>query len=79
MDAAAIIQVDGSMLDKCARSASHASENADRTTDNRTYSPSAWAITTSRFIGSKKGDDYLRCDGIVVEPKAFHRANRGQV
>ena len=58
MDAAAIIQVDDSMLDKCWRSASHASENAVRTTDNRTYSPSVWAITTSRFIGGRKGDDY---------------------
>ena len=54
------------MPDKCARSAIHASENADRTTDNRTYSPSAWAITTSRFIGSRKGDDYRRCDRIVA-------------
>ena len=52
------------MLDKCSRSASHVSENADWTTDNPTYSPSAWAITTSRFIGSRKGDDYRRCDRI---------------
>ena len=79
MDAAAIIQVDDSMLDKCARSASHASENADRTTDNLTYSPSAWAITTSRFVGSKKGDDYRRCDRIVVGAEGIPQANRGQV
>ena len=79
MDAAAIIQVDDSMLDKCARSASHASENAVTTTDNWTYSPSAWAITTSCFIGSRKGDDYRRCDRIVVEAEGIPRANRGQV
>jgi hypothetical protein len=62
MDTTAIIQVDDSMLDKCSRNAIHASENADWTTDNPTYSPSAWAITTSSFIGGKKGDGHQRCD-----------------
>ena len=66
MATTAIIQVDDWKLDTCARSASHQSENADRTSDNPTYSPSAWAITTSRFIGSRKGDDYRGSDRIVV-------------
>ena len=80
MDATAIIQVDDSMLDKCSRSASHASENADRTTDNPTYSPSAWAITTSRFIGSRKGKDYRPCDRIVVGSRRHSTGQtRGQV
>ena len=75
MATTAIIQVDDSMLDTCSRSPSHASESADTTTDNPTYSPSAWAITTSRFIGSRKGGDYGRCDRIVVGAEGIPRAN----
>ena len=73
MTTTAIIQVDDWKLDTCARSASHPSENADRTSDNPTYSPSAWAITTPRFIGSRKGDDYRHRDRIVVGSQSIPR------
>jgi len=73
MATTAIIQVDDWKLDTCARSASHQSENADRTSDNPTYSPSAWAITTPRFIGSRKGDDYRHRDRIVVGSQSIPR------
>jgi hypothetical protein len=45
-DRTPISHVDESILDKWSRSASHASENADRTVDSPTYSPSAWAMIT---------------------------------
>src|SRR6188474_2967094 len=75
MATTASIQVDDWKLDTCARSASHQSENADRTSDNPTYSPSAWAITTPRFIGSRKGDDYRHRDRIVVGSQSIPRGN----